>query len=841
MGSLHDLTASGTGEKQVPEPAPRGGWTGLTDDVARRRFLQWSAIAGGGAGLAACTPEEETPTRATGSLAPATPPDRIVWNACLVNCGSRCPLRLAVHEDQITRVLPDDTGDDEIGTQQIRACVRGRSIRQRIYSPERLKTPMKRVGERGSGEWEEISWEEAYDLIADNLRRVLDEHGNEAVFQAYGTGVIGGTIINSYGPYGGPIQRLMNILGGSLTYYGDYSTGCITEAMRVQYGGWTDTNSHDDWKNSDLVVIFGNDPIETRMSGGGEVFVTQQTKKKHHTRVVVIDPRLSDTAQQLADQWVAIRPGTDVALVAALANVMIREDLHDQDFLDDYCVGFDDDHLPDGIPEGSSYRAYVMGEGPDGVEKTPEWASPITGIPVGTIVDLARQIGRAGTVAVMQGWSAQRQQNGENQSRAIFTLAAMTGSVGVPGGGTGSREGAFMLNLTKPFDAIPNPVKTQISHFTWTDAIDHGPEMTALNAGVRGAERLSAPIKFIWNYGGNTLVNQHSDINRTIELLKDDTKCEFIVVIENQMTVSARYADVLLPDLSNAEQMDIINQGHAGNMGYTILIDKAIEPLYDCKGIYEICSEVAARMGVEQEFTEGRTQEEWVEHTVEETRKTYPDLPPFEELRQQGVYKMVGESVVPLKEFREDPEANPLPTPSGKIEIFSEEVWDWARTWELPEGERITAVPEYVRTTEGAESAREHASYPLQCINKHFKGRTHSTYGNVPWLKEAHPQRLWVNPLDADARGLDDGDWVRVFNDRGATLVQAKVTPRIAPGVVMLPHGAWYDPGADGTDRAGTANVLTSWHPTSLAKSNPQYSTLVEIERTTAPDLEADA
>lgn len=808
------------------------GWSDTVSRVDRRSFLKWSGVAGGAVGLAACSPLGIGPDHPLDVVDEKN--DTVVWNACLVNCGSRCPLRMQVRDDQIVRILPDNTGDDEIGTQQIRACVRGRSIRQRIYNPDRLKKPMRRVGERGGGKWEEISWAEAFDLIADNLRRVLDEYGNEAVFQAYGTGVIGGTIINSYGPYGGAIQRLMNTLGGSLTYYGDYSTGCITEAMRVQYGGWTDTNSHDDWANSDLVVVFGNDPIENRMSGGGEVFVTQQTKRKHHTRIVVIDPRLSDTVQQLADEWIAIRPGTDVALIAAIAHVMISEDLHDQEFLDRYCVGFDDDHLPDGIPAGSSYRAYVMGDGPDRTPKTPEWASPITGVPVGTIVDLARQIGKARTVAVMQGWSAQRQQNGENQSRAMFTLAAMAGSIGVPGGGTGSREGAWMVGLTKPFDSLENPVKTQISHFTWTDAIERGPEMTALNAGVRGADRLTVPIKFIWNYGGNTLVNQHSDINRTTQMLKDDSLCEFIVVIENQMTVSARYADVLLPDLSNAEQMDIVQQGHAGTMGYTILADKAIEPLYDTKGIYEICTEVARRMGVEQEFTEGRTQEDWVRLTVEETRRNYPDMPSFDDLREMGVWKTTGESVIPLREFREDPDANPLPTPTGRIEIFSEEVWGYSTTWELPEGERVTAVPEYVRTTEGAEAARSHDRYPLQLINKHFKGRTHSSYGNVPWLKEAHPQLLWLNPIDARDRGLVDGDRVRVFNDRGATLVDVRVTPRIAPGVAMLPNGAWHTPGADGTDQAGSPNVLTTWHPTSLAKSNPQYSTLVQVEKSEA-------
>ena len=346
--------------------------------VDRRLFLQWSAAVGGAVGLASCAVPGVGPENAL-EISDQTEDrtdDKVVCNACLVNCGSRCPLRFQVRDDQIVRVLPDNTGDDEIGTQQIRACVRGRSIRQRVYNPDRLKTPLRRVGERGGGEWEEISWPEAFDLIADNLRRVLDEYGNEAVFQTYGTGVIGGTIINSYGPYGGPVQRLMNTLGGSLTYYGDYSTGCITEAMRVQYGEWTDTNSHDDWANSDLVLIFGNDPVETRMSGGGEVFVTQQTKRKHHTRVIVIDPRLSDTVQQLADQWIAIRHGTDVALIAALAHVMIGEDLHDQEFLDRYCVGFDDEHLPEGIPAGSSYRAYVMGEGPDGVAKTPEWGLP---------------------------------------------------------------------------------------------------------------------------------------------------------------------------------------------------------------------------------------------------------------------------------------------------------------------------------------------------------------------------------------------------------------------------------------------------------------------------------
>ncbi len=198
--------------------------------------------------------------------------------------------------------------------------------------------------------------------------------------------------------------------------------------------------------------------------------------------------------------------------------------------------------------------------------KTPQWASQITGIPEDRIIKLAREIGTAKPAYICQGWGPQRQANGELTARAIAMLPILTGNVGISGGNSGARESTYTITIER-LPVLDNPVKTSISCFSWTDAIDHGPQMTAIRDGVRGKDKLDVPIKFIWNYAGNTLVNQHSDINKTHEILEDQSKCEMIVVIENFMTSSAKYADILLPDLMTVEQEDIIPNDYAGNMG----------------------------------------------------------------------------------------------------------------------------------------------------------------------------------------------------------------------------------------------------------------------------------
>lgn len=354
--------------------------------------------------------------------------------------------------------------------------------------------------------------------------------------------------------------------------------------------------------------------------------------------------------------------------------------------------------------------------------------------------------------------------------------------------------------------------------------------MTATRDGVRGKDKLDVPIKMVWNYAGNCLVNQHSEINRTHEILQDDKKCEMIVVIDNHMTASAKYADILLPDCTASEQMDFCMDASAGNMAYVIFADQAIKPRFESRNIYEMTSEIAKRMGVGEKFTENRTQEEWLRHLYEQSRQNLPELPTFEEFRAQGIFKKrdpQGHHVA-YREFRADPLNNPLTTPSGKIEIYSSQLAEIKATWELAADDVIDPLPIY---SAGFESYGDPAmdKYPLQMTGFHYKARTHSTYGNVDVLKAACPQEIWINPVDATKRGIKHGDLVRIYNDRGEVRINAKVTPRILPGVVGLSEGAWYNPDSNRIDHAGCINVLTTQRPSPLAKGNPSHSNLVEV------------
>lgn len=765
--------------------------------------------------------------------AQGTSPGKFAWNSCNVNCGSRCVLRAFVDDGRITRIDTDNIGSDDYGTHQIRACLRGRAMRQRVYAPERLKYPMLRTGKRGEGAFRRASWDEALDVVAAKMKDIKERYGNEAFYLNYATGNLGSVMAKSWPTNLTPISRLMNCYGGYLNHYNTYSTAQIATGLPYMYGGgFTAGNAMSDIVNSKLVVLFGNNPAETRMSGGGVVHDLLRAKQQSGVRVIVIDPRYTDTAVAVADEWVPLRPATDAALASGIAYVLFSEGLADRSFMDAYCLGHDEAHMPEGIPAGNSYEAYIMGKGPDGEAKTPGWASAVTGVPADTIVRLAREIGTAKPCCISQGWGPQRHHNGENICRAIATLAALTGNVGIAGGNSGAREGGYSI----PFDGFPtlkNPVDASISFFLWTDAIERGTEMTAERDGVRGVPRLNVPVKFIWNYAGNALINQHSDINRTARILSDENKCEMIVVVENFMTPSARFADVLLPAVTNLEENDFAHQGSSSEMGYVIFAQKAIEPLFESRSVYDMCADIAERLGVREQYTEGRTHDEWLQHILTAARQKLPDLPAtLEEAWKLGVYKVKnpGKPFVAYKAFRDNPAANPLQTPSGRIEIFSKQLWELGQKWELPEGERITALPEHTEAVEGHGDPLL-GKYPFQLVTHHYKQRTHSTYGNVPWLKEVAPQNMWLNPLDAQAKGIAHGDLVRVFNERGATVLPAKVTPRIMPGTVSIPQGAWYTPDAAGLDRGGSANILTSLRPSPLAKGNPQHTTLVDLTR----------
>lgn len=756
-----------------------------------------------------------------------------VMNACLANCGSRCPLKCHVVDGVIRWISQEDnndTGDDTFGAHQVRGCLRGRSARRRVYNPDRIKYPMKRVGKRGAGKFERITWDEAIRIVGDKLKYVIDTYGNDAIYYHYGSGSTG---YNFNGR--SACHRFLKVIGGYLEYYGTYSTSQIRRALPFTYGdGYVEHRSLSaEIGNAKLCMFFGYNPSELCLSGGGETYQVSEWSRRNNVRMIFVDPRYSDSMLGKEDEWVPIRPGTDAALVNAMAYVLITENMVDQAFLDTYCVGFDEKTLPASAPRNGSYKAYILGEGPDGIAKTPEWAARITGIPAARIVKLAREIGMTKPVFIAQGWGVQRQANGEQSARAICMLPILTGNIGLPGTNIGEEPGSYKYPVP-PLPMPGNKVKAKIPCFLWTDAITRGKDMTATSDGVQGAARLSQPIKFIWSYSSNTLINQHSDIKKTHAILQDESLCEFILVIENHMTPSARYADVILPDITNFEGSDIIANGNGvGELGGPIFLSPAIEPMYECKSAWDICTLLARHLGVEQAFTEGKTFEQWLQQAYAQMREKDSDLPDLETARKMGMVKRrAPESMrVGLAQFRKDPTANPLATSSGKIEIYSERLAEIAATWSLPDGDVITPLPQYVATWEGYEDEETRKTYPLQLYGRHPKGRVHSSYHNIDLLRQAVTDAVWMNPIDAEARGIQDGDLVRVRSKRGHTRIQARVTPRIMPGVAAMEQGIWYTPDADGNDLAGSINVLTSQRPSPLAKGNPQHTNLVQIEK----------
>ena len=789
--------------------------------LSRRSFMKWSSALAGSAALAgALGPALVAKVGALQDDA-AAGDSKLMTTACYHNCGGRCILYAEVQDGVVQRLVPDIQVEDSIDTPRAIPCVRGRSQIKRVYAAERLKYPMKRVGLRGENKFEQITWEEALDTIANEMIRLKEAYGNEAFFFHYASGT------QWRGPDGrSPIRRLMRLFGGYTDYYGTYSAACYAAALPYITG--TGSNSADDLLNTKLAVLFSFNPVVTGNGGDNAGYYCMKAKE-NGTRFITVDPVLSDSAVALGAEWIPINPGTDVALIAAMAYVMVKEDIYDKEFMATYTVGFDETNLPEGAPPNSSWMAYIMGKDEDGVEKTPEWAAAITGIPAARIVQLARDIALTKPCALLQGYGWQRRAYGEQPVRALPILAAMSGNFGIQGGGTGMSFGTGTPFKSGGFPETDNPIPTKISVFMWPDMIERGTEMTTAvkdGDGIRGGEKLNANLKFMWNHGGNTIINQHSDINKTSKMLEDDSKLELIVTCEVMMTPSCMYSDILLPSATGFEADNLITGVGAGRANWLMYSHQVVEPMFETRTDLWIAEQLAERLGFLEAYQDGHaTREDWLREMVAVSQETYPDFPTFEEFKEQGIYKVFSAGqVVAGKAFREDPVANPLPTETGKIEIYS----PYLASLNYPEG--MPAIPKYIPEWEGvSDPLRE--KFPLQMTSNHAVQRSHSTFDNIDILQEAHHHHMMINPLDAAERGIKNGDLVRVFNDRGTIEIVARVTPRIRPGNVNVWQGTWYKPDANGVDKGGCANTLTKYHPTPLAKGNPQHTNLVQVEK----------
>jgi anaerobic dimethyl sulfoxide reductase subunit A len=592
--------------------------------------------------------------------------------------------------------------------------------------------------------------------------------------------------------------------------------------MPYIYGDGTTGNTFDDMLNTKLLILWGHNPVET-------IFGTQRNYymnklKEMGVPMVIIDPRQSDTAVAHAGEWIGIRPSTDAALANAMAFVIWSEGLQDQDFMDTYCLGFDEAHMPEGFPSNESYHAWLFGK-KDGIPKTPEWAEEITGIPAETIRRLARTYALTKPACLLQGNGPQRTACGEQTVRAIAALTAMTGNIGRKGGSAGGTGGRAPFPYQLGYPIPKSPYSGIIPSFQWTRAIEQGTAMNPEEDGLQGVEKLDSNIKLVFNFAGNTLINQHSDINNTIRILKDTKKCEFILASDVLMTPSARFADILLPGASSLEQENMSQPWGGGS--YLLYNAKLIEPVFGSRFEYAFLEGIARGLGLHEAWTEGRSGPgEWLTWIYGAFRRELPELPEFGEFKNKGGYSFKNpRTLIAYEDQIRDPVGHPFKTPSGKIEIFSPRLYNLNRRHEVP------GIPSYVPPPEGPQDPLR-GKYPLQLIGYHTKRRTHSTHDSNRWLEAVDPQRLWIHPADAENRGLKDGDEADIFNDRGRVRIPVFVTPRVIRGVVALSQGAWYTPDREGTDRRGCINVLTSVRPTPLARGNPQHTNLVEVMKT---------
>ena len=688
-----------------------------------------------------------------------------------MNCGGACLLKAHVKDGVIVRMETDD-GEEP----QLRNCLRCRAYRQRVYAPDRILYPLKRVGERGEGNFERISWDEALEKVASEYKRVKETYGPAAVIYLT-TGGDMGQVHNSR-----TAVRVFSLAGGCTLMWGIASNEGWMFACQATYG-YPAGNDHRDLVNSKLVVLWGTNSVNI-IDGCGTSYALARAKEAG-TKFIVVDPRFTDTAALVADRWIPIRPGTDAAAMIAMAHVMITENLCDQRFLDTYTVGFD------------RFKEYVLGE-EDGVPKTPAWAERITSIPAQAIAELAREYATTKPAALLPSKAPGRTAYGEQYHRAAFVLAAMTGNIGIHGGSAGSEitqrgETPFPMGPAMRTGGNPVDASSPRRRDALPTAISKGPGLLArlhnsevMDAILKGkAGGYYSDYKMVYTVNTNYL-NQYPNVNKAVQALKS---LEFIAVQEQFMTPTARFADVVLPTCTFFERSDAV-WGAGPHLAYQ---RKVIEPLGESRSHLDICTGLAEKLGI-ADFND-KTEEEWLEQIMR------PAVTDYERFKETGVEKFYLEPTVPFKKEIEDPANNPFPTPSGKIEIYSQQITDM-------ENPLMPPIPKYIETWECLNDPLAE-KYPLQLITTHFKRRAHSQFDNIPWLRELEPQAVKINTRDAQARGIKDGDTVRVFNDRGQLIIPAQVTQRIMPGVVDVPEGAWYDPDEQGIDRGGCANVLT--------------------------------
>lgn len=671
---------------------------------------------------------------------------------------------------------------------------------------------------RGSDDFVELPWDEALDIAGHEIARIRDTHGNAAI---YG-GSYGWSSAGRFHHAQSQVHRFLNSIGGYVASVGSYSTGCAQAIMPHVFGvdflkllyehqdGWQ--TIHD---NVETLVMFGGiNPKNAQVSMGG---VTEHDTAGWFDRFAAKGVRCINIGPQRTDapegcEWMPVRPGSDTALMLALAYVLEDEGLADHAFLARYTVGFD------------RFRPYLMGDS-DGTPKSPDWAAPLCGVPADDIRDLARRM--AGTATfITVAWSLQRAEHGEQPFWMSAVLAAMLGQIGLPGRGVGYGYGAIggvgksvkgLRGMT--FSQGENPVGRVIPVARVADMLRHPGAPFDYNG-----RRDSYPdIRLIYWAGGNPF-HHHQDLNALHEAWQ---KPETIIVNEPWWTATARRADIVFPATTSYEREDI---GRTPLDDYLFHMPRLIPPVGEARDDYDIFAGLAARIGAEEVFTGGRSSADWLPLLYAEYRSMAAgqgiDVPDYDGLKAVNWVQLPIRDDTPNRTlfapFRDDPERAPLGTPSGRIEIFSDRIDGFGY-------DDCPGHPVWLPPSEWLGTATQDA--PLHLVSPQPGDKLHSQLESaLADVEGARPVALVLHPSDAGTRGIADGDIVRVFNARGACRARARLSDDIHPGVVALPTGAWYgDPGSN-IDPDGNPNVLTRDIGTSrLGQGSTAHTALVDV------------
>ena len=721
-------------------------------------------------------------------------------------------------------------------------AVIGPGIVDMIEHPTRISQPMVRESYlaggpgadrtlRGRDRFVAVTWERALDLAAAELDRVRKDHGNSAIFG----GSYGWASAGRFHHAQSHVHRFLNCAGGYTASIANYSYAAAYAIAPHIVGDFKGVvlNTATSWpviaEHTDLIVAFGglarkNAQVTSGGVGRHTLREGMLAAKARGAKFVSVNPLRTDMIAEVEAEWLTPRPNSDTALMLGLAHTLLDEGLHDQDFLNRYTAGWD------------RFQPYLTGT-VDGQPKDADWAADICGLDAETIRGLARRMAAQRTM-IMVAWSIQRADHGEQPIWMAVTLAAMLGQIGLPGGGFGigyaSENGIGNSVLPFKFPAVPqgrNPIGNAIPVARISDMLMRPGETYQFD----GKDRTYPDIRLVYWTGGNPF-HHHQDLNRLVQALH---RPETIIVNEIWWTPMARHADIVFPATTVLEREDL-SMTHWEPL--IVAMRQAIDPVGNARPDYEIFAGLAQRMGFAEDYTEGRSPEEWLRHLWDQTRQRAGEagfeLPSLDGLRQNGTHTLPPNPSEPvlLSDFRSDPSAHPLSTPSGRIEIFSKTI----AGFDYPD---CPGHPVWLEPSEWLGKAHPDE---LHLISNQPRTRLHSQFdpGRVSMAsKIAGREPLTLHPDDAAHRGISDGDVVRVYNSRGGCLAGVRLSDEVMPGVVQLSTGAWYDPASAndagvpaGTCKHGNANVLTRDRGTSRLGQGPSaHSTLVRIERLDQP------